>query len=137
MENQSAGSIAAIVAGLSIFFILIFALMIYTYVCRWKIFTKSGQEGWKALIPIYNTLILLDIIKKPRWQIFLYLLFPVSFVILIIHFNELSKAFGKDSAFTVGLILLSPIFFGILAFGDAKYIFAEEDSLINEIQEFK
>jgi hypothetical protein len=137
MESSDAGTIAAIVAGLGIFLVIFFALAIFSYVCRWKIFTKAGQEGWKALIPIYSTLIFLDIIKKPRWHFFLYLLFPVSIIILVIHFNELSKAFGKDVAFTIGLLLLSPIFLAILAFGDSKYVYTDNDPLINDIQEFK
>jgi len=36
--------------------------------------------------------------------------------------NLLSKSFGKDVGFTIGLILLPVIFYPILAFGDAKYI---------------
>jgi hypothetical protein len=34
----------------------------------------------------------------------------------------LSKSFGKDEGFTVGLILLSPVFLPILGFGDARYL---------------
>ncbi len=33
-----------------------------------------------------------------------------------------SKSFGKDEAFTVGLVLLQIIFFPILGFGSAKYL---------------
>ena len=32
-----------------------------------------------------------------------------------------AKAFGKDTGFAIGLLLLSVIFMCILAFGDAKY----------------
>jgi hypothetical protein len=33
----------------------------------------------------------------------------------------ISKSFGKDEGFTVGLILLGAIFWPILGFGSAKY----------------
>jgi hypothetical protein len=33
----------------------------------------------------------------------------------------LSKSFGKEAGFTVGLILLGFVFYPILAFGDAEY----------------
>ena len=33
----------------------------------------------------------------------------------------ISKSFGKDEGFTVGLVLLGIIFWPILGFGDAKY----------------
>jgi len=35
--------------------------------------------------------------------------------------NLLSKSFGKNEAFTVGLIFLPFIFYPILGFGSAKY----------------
>ncbi len=34
----------------------------------------------------------------------------------------LSKSFGKDEAFTVGLVLLGFIFFPVLGFGGATYL---------------
>ena len=38
------------------------------------------------------------------------------------NFNMISKSFGKDEGFTVGLILLGIVFWPILGFGDARYI---------------
>ena len=37
-----------------IFTIIFFAAM-------WKIFTKAGEKGWKAIIPVYNMIILFKI----------------------------------------------------------------------------
>jgi len=34
---------------------------------------------------------------------------------------DLAKSFGKGTGFAIGLILLTPIFYLILAFGDATY----------------
>jgi len=34
----------------------------------------------------------------------------------------ISKSFGKDEGFTVGLVILGAIFWPILGFGDARYI---------------
>lgn len=44
------------------------------------------------------------------------------FVIAIISLHKLSKAFGHGAGFTVGLVLLSPIFILILAFGSSQYV---------------
>ena len=41
---------------------------------------------------------------------------------MIWTYNMLSKSFGKDEGFTVGLVLLSFIFFPVLGFGDARYV---------------
>lgn len=137
MENSDAGSIAAIIAGLGIFLVFFFALLIFFIICSWKIYKKAGKEGWECIVPIYNIIVYLDIIKRPRWWIVLYFIPLVSLVIAVINCMDTAKAFGKSTGFGIGLLLLSPIFYPILAFGDAKYIYNETDPLINEIQEFK
>lgn len=47
---------------------------------------------------------------------------PIANVVIAIWMtNLLSKSFGKDEVFTVGLILLPFVFYPILGLGDAKY----------------
>lgn len=48
-------SFEAIFTILAIIFIplLIFTIILVT--ANYKLFTKAGEEGWKSLIPIYNT----------------------------------------------------------------------------------
>jgi len=87
----------------------------------WKVFTKAGKPGWAAIIPIYNLIVICEIIGKPVWW-FLLMIFPCTSLIFIIWaYNLLAKSFGKDEAFTVGLLLLGIIFWPILGFGSAKY----------------
>jgi|JI10StandDraft_1071094.scaffolds.fasta_scaffold364931_2 hypothetical protein len=137
MESSDAGSIAAIVAGLGIFLLFFFAFIVFFIVCHWKIFTKAGQEGWKSLIPLYNAYVQLQITKQPTiWLLYFFIPF-VNIYFGIKHIHGLSRAFGKDVGFTVGIILLPIVFYPILAFGDSKYVYTDNDPLINEIQEFK
>ncbi|MFN8296268.1 MAG: DUF5684 domain-containing protein [Chitinophagales bacterium] len=137
MENNDAGAIAAIIAGLGIFLVFFFAFIIFFIVCHWKIFTKAGQEGWKSIIPLYNLYVQLQIAKQPTIWLLYFMIPFVNIYFGIKHVHGLSKAFGKDVGFTVGLILLPIVFYPILAFGDAKYVYNENNSLINEIQEIK
>lgn len=97
----------------------LFALLV---VSEWKIFTKANKPGWACLIPIYGTLVLLEIIGKPWWWIFLFFIPIVNLVFAIWMINLLSKSFGKDEAFTVGLLLIPIIFYPILGLGSSKYI---------------
>lgn len=137
MENNDAGAIAAAIAGLGIFLLFFFVLIIFFIVCRWKVFTKAGKEGWKSIIPIYNIIVMLEITKQPTiWILYFFIPF-VNLYFAIKHLHGLSRAFGKDVGFTVGLLFLPYIFYPILAFGDAKYVYTETDPLLNEIQEFK
>ncbi len=104
--------------GTIIFIVFLLAFYLYVY---WRIFEKAGKPGWAALIPIYNTLILLKIVGKPWWWFLLFIVPGVNVVFIIWTYNLLSISFGKGTGFTVGLLLLSFIFFPILAFSNAEY----------------
>ena len=96
-------------------------LVVFFIAVGWKIFTKAGKPGWAAIVPIYNIVVVLEIVNRPIWWIVLTLIPVVNFVVAIILAIDLAKSFGKGTGFGVGLILLGPIFSAILAFGDARY----------------
>ncbi len=98
------------------------ALAIFVIVCEWIIYVKAGKPGWAVLIPIYNFIVLLQIVGKPWWWLLLMLIPIVNIVLAIIIMHRLSLSFGQGVGFTLGLIFLSVIFVAILAFGSAKYL---------------
>jgi hypothetical protein len=104
-----------------LFWICYAAYAILIIAAWWKIFSKAGQPGWAAIIPIYNLYVWCKIVGRPWWWILLTLIPLVNFIILIILFIDLAKSFGKGVGFAIGLILLSIIFFPILGFGSATY----------------
>ncbi|MBI5511803.1 MAG: signal peptidase I [Deltaproteobacteria bacterium] len=115
--QQTGGGAGMIVVG--IIYLAVIVLMIASF---WKIFVKAGKPGWAAIVPIYNIVVLLNIIGKPVWWIILFCIPLVNFVIAIIVYVALAKAFGKGVGFAIGLLLLSFIFFPILGFGSAQYV---------------
>jgi hypothetical protein len=117
-DYPGAGPAAGMAAGLIIIYIIIGLLMI---ISMWKVYTKAGKPGWAVIIPIYNVIVLLEIVGKPLWWFFLMLIPLVNVIIAIIVTVELAKKFGQGGGFAVGLILLPIIFYPILAFGGAKY----------------
>lgn len=96
-------------------------LVILILAAQWKVFVKAGQPGWACIIPIYSTYILLKIAGKPWWWLLLFFVPLVNIIFAIWTLNMISKSFGKDEGFTVGLLLLSVIFWPILGFGSATY----------------
>ena len=108
---------------LMIAFILLCELAIAVLIIAgfWKVFTKAGQPGWAAIIPIYNAYILLKIAGKPAWWLLLFLIPLVNLIIAILVAIEVAKAFGKGTGFAMGLVFLGFIFYPILGFGDATY----------------
>ena len=104
------------------FIICWLAIAVFLIAAQWKIYTKAGQPGWACIIPIYNVYIMLKIVGKPWWWLLLMLIPFVNLIYAIWMINMLSKSFGKDEDFTVGLLLLAFIFYPILGFGSAKYL---------------
>lgn len=107
---------------MAIIIILYLGLVFLMIASLWKIYAKAGQPGWACLVPIYNIIVLLKIVGKPWWWLLLMLIPIANIVVAIWVINLLSKAFGKDVGFTLGLIFLGIVFYPILAFSDAKYI---------------
>ncbi len=97
------------------------ALALLQIIAVWKVFEKANKPGWACIIPIYNIIVLLEIVGKPLWWIFLFLIPGVNIVFAIWTVNLLSKSFGHSEGFTVGLLLLPIIFYPILGFGDSTY----------------
>lgn len=116
-------------AMLIILFLFYIGVIVVLLASQWKIFSKAGKPGWACLIPIYSTIVLLEIIKKPVWWIFMFLIPLVNIYFLIVAMNELSKSFGKSTGFTVGLLLLPFIFYPILGFGSAEYQWNKVDEI--------
>ena len=119
MNNNSEDFTPTII--MLVFLLLTIIFSIFLLICRWKIFKKAGKEGWESIIPIYNIIILLEIVKKPYWWIFL-LLIPLYNIYVAIVINiRFAKFFGKDDSFGILLTFFNFIYEPILAFGESKY----------------
>ena len=120
------GSLAALLgasgaAGGGVLMFLYIALIVVMIAAEWKIFTKAGKPGWACLVPIYNMIVLLEVVGRPIWWILLFFIPVVSFIVAIMIMLDLAKVFGKSSGFAIGLIFLPFIFMLILGFGSAEY----------------
>ncbi len=96
-------------------------VMVLMLVSACIIFKKAGRSWWEALIPFYNLYVLTIIVGVPWWYLVGYFVPFLNWVVAIYMTYRLSKRFGFEILFTVGLILLPFIFYPILAFGGAVY----------------
>lgn len=97
------------------------AIVAFFVAVLWKIFEKAGKPGWAAIIPIYNVIVLLEIVGRPIWWIVLLFIPIVNVVVGFLLALDLSRSFGHDLAFALGLFFLGFIFYPILAFGGDTY----------------
>lgn len=138
--NDISSDEAFTLAFLGIFGIILLIALVFSLiqiVAHLFIFKKAGEEGWKALIPVYNIYTLCKIVGVTPWWI------VISFVgglisgvfeelnlisnLITVYFNvvislSLAKSFGKSTGFGLGLLFFGPIFYLILAFDKEAYV---------------
>lgn len=127
---------AGITGGIMVVYgILACVIGVLGIIAMWKIFTKAGKPGWASIIPVYNMVVLYQIVGlNPLLLLILigsiipfvnFLVAIAFFVLNIISSIKLSKVFGKGTGFAVGLIFLPFIFQLILAFDKSEYVGVE------------
>lgn len=126
-------------------FILSLCIPVLMIIAYWKIFRKAGEPGWVSLIPVYSSYVQYKLTWNVRYFFIPWFCFALIFgtiwidslnelltplyivAILVINImnlissHKLSRAFGHDIGFTLGLIFLEPVFIMILGFGSSEY----------------
>lgn len=109
-------------SGISAFWIIAYLVFVVALVvASWKIFVKAGEEGWKSIIPIWSSIVMLRIVGYSPWYFLLFLVPLVNFVFIVVVAYKLAKSFG----YGVGMTILEFVFgIGtlIIGFGEAKYL---------------
>ena len=120
---------ATVISIFATFFIVVLIIAVLALVASYKLYEKAGVEGWKCLIPFYNTYVATVEIAKLDviWFVLTFAAFiPVigPIVALVANINiiySICRRFTKES----DLRVISTIFFGIFifvfAFGNYKY----------------
>lgn len=95
---------------------------VLTIVALWKVFTKAGEHGWAAIVPLYNAYVEFRVAGFNPW-LFLLLLIPiVNVVMAILVAVRIGTAFGKSLVWSIFLLILLPVIgLLILGFGSATY----------------
>ena len=78
-------------------------------ICTWKLYLKAGRKAWEAFVPVYNGIVLMQMINRPKWWVLLLFLPVINLLILPVIWIETLRTFGKKS--TVDMWL------GVLTFG--------------------
>lgn len=115
------GMFGALAGMMMVVWIFAMALTVVYVVAMWRIYSKAGRPGWACLVPFYGNYVLFDMCLGNGW-LFLTCLVPfVNIYFLIKLYLAMAHKFGCSTAFGIGLLLVSPVFLLILAFGDYQY----------------
>lgn len=110
---------------------LLFSLLLC--LSSYKIFEKAGKKRWQSFIPIYNLIVMLDIVKM-NGLYFLLLLLPITNVLIIyIMLYRLSIVFVTEKKFALGLILCAAIFLPILNYSNELKLTEEEEKKLDDV----
>ncbi|WP_333810417.1 signal peptidase I [Flavobacterium sp.] len=84
---------------------LLFILLVQVIhgIGTWKLYVKAGRKAWEAFVPVYNGIILMQIINRPKWWIFLLFIPVINLFMFPIIWIETLRTFGKKS--TVDMVL--------------------------------
>lgn len=128
------GLLGGFFGGFIVVFLIIgliaLAVSIINIIALWKVYKKAGKGGWEAIIPFYNTWVLVEIAGLNWWWFLLFFsplvlsFIPVVNVFsglapIFVFFNcyyNIAKKFNKGTGFAVCLTLFSPICIPILGF---------------------
>lgn len=126
------GGVAGLFAGaLAIMWFVIMILGVIYLIGLWKTFKKANVDGWEALIPIHNVVVEFKLAGIKTYWIFVLFVPFANIIVYCWKAIKLAKAYGKDTGFGIGLILLPWLFIPILGLGKAKYIGVQDDQNSN------
>ncbi len=90
--------------GWAIFFLII---QVVHFLGTWKLYQKAGRKSWEALIPIYNGIVLMKIINRPKWYVFLLFVPIVNLLMFPVVWVETIRSFGKNKTIDTWLVVLT------------------------------
>ncbi|GAA1982305.1 DUF5684 domain-containing protein [Microbacterium pumilum] len=90
------------------------------------VFQKSGEEGWRAWVPVLNLIVLLRLGGLSGWLLLLWLIpfaGPVAvWVIVVIAAHRIGAAFGYGAGMTVLAAVLLPAWATVIGFGSSRWV---------------
>lgn len=149
----AAAGLLAIFAGFGLIaWIIAFVWWLIKTIALWKAFTKAGEAGWKAIIPIYHTYIEYKIAGMKNWfwyglliafiiwiiaafipdqqQLLTNIACAIVWIIYIVVTFKFARKFGWGVFTSILFVLFYPICILILGFGSSKYEGKEESTVV-------
>lgn len=116
-ESSSTVDEGALGVVFILFSLVYLMLIIVTVVSMWRLFVKAGKPGWAAIIPFYNTVVLLQIAGRPVWWLLLIIFVPFFGIwTVFVATIDFVKSYGKSVGYGIFTIFLPIIAYPMLAF---------------------
>ncbi len=105
-------------------FIFFLVIQVIHFLGTWKLYIKAGKKAWEAAIPVYNAIVLMQIINRPKWWVILLFIPIVNLIMFPVVWVETLRSFGKNSTTDtiLGVVTLGFYTYYINYFVDVKYV---------------
>ena len=105
-------------------FLFFLAVQVIHFLGTWKLYVKAGRKAWEAAVPVYNAVVLMQIINRPKWWVVLLFVPIVNLIMFPVVWVETLRSFGKNStADTIlGVVTLGFYIYYINYFAEVKHL---------------
>ena len=93
-------------------FVFFLIIQIVHFAGTWRLYEAAGRKRWEAAVPIYNAIVLMQIINRPKWWTILLFIPIINLIMFPVVWVETLRSFGKNSTtdtwlavFTAGLYI--------------------------------
>lgn len=88
---------------------LLFILIVQVihFLGTWKLYVKAGRKAWEAAIPVYNAIVLMQIINRPKWWVILLFIPIINLLMFPVIWVETIRSFGRTSLLETWLVILT------------------------------
>lgn len=133
----------------SFLFVLLLFIELLPIAGKWKVYGKLGMPGWYSIVPVYADYKLCERVHRGdgsktfstaylivlicSW-VFCWvdtvgiLLALVQLVMDIIVLNDLARIFGKETGYTIGLVIFGFVFWTMLGFGSSEPVRLDDET---------
>ena len=92
-------------------FIIFIAVQFIHGLGTWKLYIKAGEKPWAAFVPVYNAVVLMRIINREWWLVFLLFLPVINVIMFIVIWVEIARSFGKNTYLDTFLTIITIVLY--------------------------
>ena len=87
--------------------LFILGLQAVHFLGTYRLYIKAGRKGWEALVPIYNAVVLMQIIRRPKWWVILLFIPIINLMMFPAVWVETLRSFGRTKWVDTLLVILT------------------------------
>lgn len=86
-------------------FIFFLIIQVIHFLGTWRLYLRAGRKPMEALIPVYNAVVLMKIINRPKWWVILLFIPIINLIMFPVIWVETIRSFGKNSNLDTFLVI--------------------------------